>query len=279
MAAGQNGNRRDEALQRIASGAERLRTSDGWQAWLKVAARFHRYSFNNTVLIWMQRPDATRVAGFTSWQHMGRQVLKGSKAIWILAPMTKKDHDGETEVVGFKPVPVFAFEDTDDDGSGRWVDEPEWPMPAGGDVFVLHELCRRVEANDGRRIVFLDETADPTLAGGARGYFRRSTGVIVVRADMPAAAQLRTLLHELGHAHDPDIERDGDRVSRELVAESAGWIAGERIGLAADDATEFYLANWGDDIDSQLKGLAKRIFAAVDGIEAAIADTNGQVAA
>jgi hypothetical protein len=95
-----------------------------------MASRLHKYSANNTLLILIQRPDATAVAGYREWQKMGRQVRKGSQAIWILAPNkykieTENEETGEKDTAfqlrGFRPAGVFALEDTDG---------PEIPRPA-----------------------------------------------------------------------------------------------------------------------------------------------------
>jgi N-terminal domain of anti-restriction factor ArdC len=75
---------KDEALDRLTDGIAQLTNSDTWRA---LQARFHKYSFSNTVLILAQRPSAIRVAGFRTWRHLGRQVERGQHAIWILAPV------------------------------------------------------------------------------------------------------------------------------------------------------------------------------------------------
>src|SRR6202011_3061034 len=108
-------------LDRLTEGITQLTSTDRWQDWLAMQSRFHHYSFNNTLLIMTQRPDATRVAGFNAWRKLDRFVRKGEKGIWILAPMTYKvdaieDHadDATVKVLrGFKPVPVFDLAQTD----------------------------------------------------------------------------------------------------------------------------------------------------------------------
>ncbi len=71
-----------------------LRSGDDWRAWLDFASRFHTYSFNNTLLIYAQRPEARAVAGYTAWQALGRQVVKGEKGIQILAPRHPTERRG-----------------------------------------------------------------------------------------------------------------------------------------------------------------------------------------
>ena len=120
--------RMDEVMNGLVAGIERLTSSQTWQDWLKVQSRFHRYSFGNTLLIGMQCPDATKVAGFQAWPRLGRNVRRGEKAIWILAPVTRKfsqddDSDGDDRVlVAFKPAAVFDLRTSSTDGSRtrRW---------------------------------------------------------------------------------------------------------------------------------------------------------------
>ena len=85
---------RDRLLDTLAEGIRSLTGSDRWRSHLELQGRFHRYSFNNVLLIGAQDPDATRVAGFATWKGLGRSVRKGERAIWILAPMVGRPvHD------------------------------------------------------------------------------------------------------------------------------------------------------------------------------------------
>ena len=111
-------NNRPDLLARLTDGISQLTTSEQWQRYLDFQGRFHRYSANNVVLIAMQSPEASRVAGFNAWRKMGRFVRKGEKAIWILAPMVYKqaeaeDGDDDRVIRGFKPVAVFDVSQTD----------------------------------------------------------------------------------------------------------------------------------------------------------------------
>jgi len=108
---------RDDLLRRLAEGVRQLTTSDRWTSWLNVQRRFHRYSWRNTVLIGLQKPDATQVAGFHAWLGMGRHVRKGERGIAILAPVAHRSRirdeetGDETVVVGaprtFRVAHVF----------------------------------------------------------------------------------------------------------------------------------------------------------------------------
>ena len=80
-----NSSRKNETLERLTNGIAQLTSSDSWRAWLKAQARFHRYSFSNTILIMCQRSTASRVAGFHTWRRLGRVVRRGEIALWIMA--------------------------------------------------------------------------------------------------------------------------------------------------------------------------------------------------
>src|SRR3989442_13810603 len=132
--------RRQEAREQLEQAVEALALSDGWHAWIKTRATFRRYSFGNTLMIAMQRPDATRVAGYKAWQKLGRQVRKGEKGITILAPMAVKEKDDNGDETGkvrtfFRAVKVFDLSQTDGDAlpeppcSPITGDTPEHQLP------------------------------------------------------------------------------------------------------------------------------------------------------
>jgi N-terminal domain of anti-restriction factor ArdC/IrrE N-terminal-like domain len=257
--------RKDDALDRLADGIAHLTSSDTWQAWLRVQARFHRYSFSNTVLILTQRPEATRVAGFGTWLRLGRHVRRGEQAIWILAPVTRRPTERSTEVdaepapravVGFRAAAVFDIAQTDGE-----------PLPAvcrrlGGDdpaglyqalVGVAHELGFRVE----------DHIFDAATNGDCSHAERR----IRVGAELAPAQRAKTLAHELGHAllH----AEPGERGLRELEAESVAFVVCDALGLDAGDWSFGYVAGWsggGEAALVALKATGGRIQRAADRI-------------
>ena len=101
-------------MQQLEAGVQAIQTSEDFKRYLRTAARFHAYSPNNVLLILSQRPDATRVAGYKTWQALGRQVKKGERAIYIFAPrpyrVTTEDETGEEQTregLTFRSVPVF----------------------------------------------------------------------------------------------------------------------------------------------------------------------------
>src|ERR671933_430861 len=118
----QRDERMSTLLQQLEVGVQAIQTSEDFQRYLRTAANFHQYSPNNVLLILAQKPDATRVAGYTTWQALGRQVKKGEKAIYIFAPqpyfVTTEDEQGEEQTregLTFRSVPVFDFSQTEGD--------------------------------------------------------------------------------------------------------------------------------------------------------------------
>src|SRR5438270_4620306 len=97
MASADASTRVQDSRERLAAAVDALVASERWQAWLESRARFHGYSLGNTLLIALQRPDATKVAGYRAWQEMGRQVRKGEKGIAILAPIVSRAKDTVTD--------------------------------------------------------------------------------------------------------------------------------------------------------------------------------------
>ena len=112
----QRDERTSTLLQQLEAGVQAIQTSEDFQRYLRTAATFHQYSPNNVLLILSQRPDATRVAGYKTWQALGRQVKKGEKAIYIFAPrpyrVTTEDEQGEEQTcegLTFRSVPITSI--------------------------------------------------------------------------------------------------------------------------------------------------------------------------
>lgn len=260
---------KEQALERLAAGVEALCSSDAWQAHLAHQARFHHYSFRNSLLIALQMPEATQVAGFRRWQEMGRQVRKGEKALYILAPLAYSQTDEETgekvrALRGWRMVAVFDVSQTDGD------ELPELPMqrlrgeaPASvwaGLVAVAEGLGYRVE-----------EVAECLGHPGANGVTWFSERLIEVLATNEPAQRVKTLCHELGHAllHDPDGGSGAplsDRRFCELEAESVAFVVCDALGLASDDYSFGYVASWagGEKAAEAIQSSGSRIQRAAD---------------
>lgn len=236
--------KREESRELIESAARELLTSEGWQRFAEVRGSFHRYSFGNCMLIAMQRPDATRVAGFHKWQDLGRQVRKGEHGIRILAPHTYKgtDDNGEEETrVYFRAVSVFDLSQTDGEPL------PEIPCePLTGDSHA--GMLPRLERFAGS-IGWTVESGD---TGDADGYAAPKEQRIRIsdRLSEPNR-RVRTLVHELVHALGIGYAEYGREVA-EVLTETAAFVACRSLGLDTAGMAVPYVASWGesDDLDA-----------------------------
>ncbi len=243
--------KREELTAQLEQGVAALRESDRFQRWLDTASRFHSYSFGNQILIGIQRPDASRVAGYRAWQGMGRQVLKGEKAIKILAPtfFRKGCNCGDacecraTEAVRFRSVSVFDVEQT----TGEPL--PEIVTLLTGDGLGLPERLEAIATAEG-----LTVDRDPANAqNGANGWYSRERALIWVRPDVDDAQAAKTLVHELAH-HFAEHNVNGHcREEGEIIAESCAYIVLSHFDIDAGGYTFGYLASWDTDDDRHFK--------------------------
>ena len=195
-------------LKSLETGVENIFTGDKYAQYLQTMSKFHRYSFNNTLLIAMQRPDATLVTGYRNWQTMGRQVKKGEKGITILAPAPIKrkreqeildqnnkpllDGNGkpkteEVEVVipHFKPTTVFDISQTD--GEPIETLAPEELTEAVADYDLFMKAITEVSPVPIR----FDE-----IEGEAKGYYHSVDKEIVIQKGMSDSQTIKTAIHE-----------------------------------------------------------------------------------
>lgn len=254
-------------LKSLETGVENIFTGDKYAQYLQTMSKFHRYSFNNTLLIAMQRPDATLVTGYRNWQSMGRQVKKGEKGITILAsaPIKRKreqeildqnhkpllDADGkprteEVEVVipRFKPTTVFDISQTDGEPIENLAPEELTEAVADYDLFM--EAITAVSPVPIR----FDE-----IAGEAKGYYHSGDKEIVIQKGMSESQTIKTAIHETGHArlHDKDImEKQGiekDRLTKEVEAESVAYCVCSAFGVDTSEYSFPYIAGWSSNRD------------------------------
>jgi hypothetical protein len=241
-------------LEELSAGIAELSTSEKWTQYLDVQSRFHRYSPNNVMLILLQNPYATRVAGYRAWQALDHQVMAKESALRILAPMTYKRNDapeGENarEIRGFKLVPVFDISQTEGPDLPDVVCKLEGLAPEG--VFVkLTEYAQglgfRVERPE-------------SLESGANGDTSHLEGRIRVVSTNSGAQQAKTLAHEIGHAllHDPEVDatRVLERGLKELEAESTAYVICTALGMDTSDYSFGYVAGWAGGATEALKGI------------------------
>jgi hypothetical protein len=247
------GGRRQEAREQLERAVEALARSEGWRAWIRTRATFRRYSLQNTILIAMQRPDATCVAGYRAWQRLGRQVRRGERGIPILAPMTCKEKDDDGNETGevrtvFRPVWVFDVSQT----VGDPLPEPPCEPITGGSHAGLLPRLEAYAAGIGYRLA-----CEPT-GSAALGYCDTRARRIVVAPDQPANARVRTLIHELAHALGVGYAEYG-REAAEVIVESAATIACASAGLDTRGESVPYIAGWGDGTTDALREYAAKV--------------------
>ncbi len=240
----------EELLQRLTVGVETLTSSEEWVRYLDVQGRFHHYSFGNVLLISLQFPDATRVAGFRKWLELGRHVQRGQKGIAILAPVVHRlkvedEVTGEERTIvstprAFRVVYVFDVSQTEGD------DLPESPARRleGDSVAGAYEDLAAYAG----RLGFSVEVSDD-LTGQVNGDCTHTLHRIRVRAGLSPAQSTKTLAHEMAHAilHGGDIE---SRERAELEAESVAYIVCGLLGVDSADYSFGYLAGWGGGEDA-----------------------------
>jgi len=235
----------EDAAAELESRVTGLTSTDDWQEMLATAARFHSYSFNNVMLIEIQRPDATRVAGYRKWQSMGRQVLKGEKGIRIFAPMTKKDDAGDSVIFGFRLASVFDISQTEGDeipSLDDFVVEIDVDAPLGWEGVVVDQL----EAEG-----FTWEMGKVSLPG-ANGVTRWLDSSVVIADRLNGGHAFKTSIHELAHVklHDRDDDRELPcRGHREVEAESVAFIVSQALGVPTGDYSFGYIASWAERAD------------------------------
>lgn len=273
MAENRNAQQVREITDKLEQGIKELFESERFKEYLRTMSKFYNYSFNNTLLIAMQKPDATLIAGYTSWKrNFDRQVMKGEKGIKILAPApykaqeerekidpaTKKpvlDADGKpvTETVevmrpAFKVVSVFDVSQTD----GK-----ELP-----DIMV-DQLTGDVERYEDFWRVLKEISPVPVelekIEGGAHGYYHLVDKRIAIDEGMSEMQTIKTLIHEIAHAKlhavDPDAktapEDQKDRHTKEVEAESVAYTVCQRYGIETSDYSFGYIAGWSSDKETK----------------------------
>jgi DNA primase len=242
---------------RLADEVTALRAGADWQRWLATAARFHEYSFQNTLLILSQQPTATNVAGYETWKALGRQVNRGEKGIAILAPILRRRPDAPTEpqpddvtdtpgiLAGFRVTDVWDISQT----TGPPLPGPPTPRLLQG------------QAPDGLwdtltgLVTGAGFTLDRGPAGGANGITDFGTRAVRIRDDLDDAQAVKTLAHELGHVHlhvpDPAHPLTGTMACRGLIeveAESVAYLIAASHGLDTGSYTFPYVAGWASDV-------------------------------
>lgn len=234
----------EELTELLQTGLEKYATSEKYRDLLHVMSLFHNYSANNCLLIALQCPHASYVAGYTSWRNnFHRQVRKGEKAIRIISPVKykkKNEEDEEEERIGFKSASVFDISST------YQIPDME-PVTIG-----VEDLQGHVENYKDFLHAFQSISPVPVdfrlFDGDARGYYSDTEKIIVVQDGMTERQSVKTLIHEIAHAmlHTKEQlqECKKDRKQKELEAESVAYIVCEHYGFDSEDYSFPYIVGW-----------------------------------
>ena len=251
----------DEALKELSSALQQGK-SEKLLGYLGMMSRFHNYSFGNCILIAMQKPDATLVAGFGKWKEMNRFVKKGEKGIAILAPLVgKKKMDAETTVsqsetpketptgespkvlYGFRIVYVFDVTQTE----GQEL--PEFAS-LGGDPGDKIEKLETIIRGKGIAVEYVE-----SLPFDANGM--SEGGKITINSTRPKPQMFSTMVHELAHEllHWGDRRESTTKVIRETEAESVAFVVCRAVGLECSTKASDYIQLWSGDVKVLMQSL------------------------
>lgn len=287
-----------EITDKLEEGLKELFESEKYKTYLSTMSKFHNYSFNNTLLITMQKPEAMLVAGYQAWQkNFERHVNKGEKAIRILAPAPYKikeerdkldpvtgemmfDENGmpqkeevEVTIPAFRAVSVFDVSQTD----GKPIPELE-----------AQELLSTVEGYEDFVQVLMNVAPVPIgfedIPGDSKGYFHTEEKRIAVQENMSESQTLKTMVHEVAHSmlHNKEINRDDlmevpakDRNTKEVEAESVAYTVCQHFGIDTSDYSFGYIAGWSSgkdmkELKSSLDTIRKTASELITGIEGAL---------
>ena len=293
-----------EITDRLEQGITELFDSERYKEYLRVMSKFHNYSFNNTLLIAMQKPDASLIAGFSAWKNQfQRNVKKGEKGIKIIAPSPFKikqetekiDPQTQKPVIGrdgkpvteekeitipaYKVVSVFDVSQTE----GREL--PNIAVDAlTGDVEQYSDFFAALEKTSPVPIGF------EKIEGGAHGYYHLEDKRIALDEGMSELQTLKTAIHEIAHAklHDIDLNAPKDeqqprvdRRTREVEAESVAYTVCQHYGLDTSDYSFGYVAGWSSgrelaELKSSLETIRSAAADIINSIDGHIAELQKQ---
>ena len=286
-----------EITDRLEQGITELFESERYKEYLRVMSKFHNYSFNNTLLIAMQKPDASLVAGFSAWKNnFERNVMKGQKGIKIIAPspfkirqeMKKIDPHTQQPIIGKdgKPVteekeitiPAYKVVSVFDVSQTEGKELPDIAVDElTGDVERYKDFFAALEKTSPVPIGF------EQIAGGSHGYYHLEDKRIAIDEGMSELQTLKTAIHEIAHAklHDIDLNAPEneqqprvDRRTREVEAESVAYTVCQHYELDTSDYSFGYVAGWSSGRElSELKSSLETIRSAAAEIINSIDET------
>ena len=295
MAENKNAQQVREITDKLEQGIKELFESERFKEYLRTMSKFYNYSFNNTLLIAMQKPEATYVAGYTSWQrNFDRQVMKGEKGIKILAPAPYKAQEEREKIDPVTQKPVIGAD-------GKAVTEtvevlrPAFKVVSVFDVsqtdgkelpdIIVDELKGTVENYEAFFDALKQESPVPIsfedIPGGAKGFFSPVESRIAIQEGMSEIQTVKTAIHEIAHAKLHAVKPDEkaapedkkDRHTKEVEAESVAYTVCQRYGIETSDYSFGYIAGWSSgketkELKSSLDTIRKTAAEMIEGIDA-----------
>lgn len=269
MAEKDRNQRMKEITERLEQGVKDIFTSEMYANYLRTMSQFHSYSFNNTLLIHLQKPEASLVAGYQTWQKkFHRQVRRGEKGIQIIAPapirtreeiekvdpatmepVLKPDGTPEMEEVEYT-IPRFRVTTVFDVSQTEGEPLPELETPELLGSVENYEIFMQAIRDISPVPIRFDE-----IESGAKGYYSSVDKEIVIQESMSESQTMKTGIHEVTHAklHDRDIieemDEKKDQMTREVEAESVAYTVCQYFGLDTSDYSFPYIAGWSSDRD------------------------------
>lgn len=246
-----------KAFNDISEGVKNVYSSTNYQNYLKFMAKFHDYSLNNTMLILMQKPDASFVAGYSAWKNrFHRQVRKGEKAIKILAPYKieierEEDHKIE-QITKFRMVNVFDISQTTGEPIPNFINDLEG---TSCNCNALREALVEISETP---IIFSNPNEDEEMGKGVKGYFNKIKQVIVINEELEDVHIAKTLIHEYAHSvihanTDKPIEQ------KEIEAESIAYVVCNHFGIDTSEYSFGYIVSYANREIDDLKHILDNI--------------------
>lgn len=277
-----------ELTEKLEAGIKEVFTSDRYREYLSTMQKFHSYSFNNSMLILLQKPHASYVAGYKTWETMERHVKKGEKGITIFAPcpykakkaveviddktgQVKRDTQGkpmteekEISYASFKAISIFDYSQTEGKPLPELAKELQGEIP---DYMVLMESIREVAPAPIRF---------DSWEQSKKGHYDLANKEIVIKSGMSDLQTVKTAIHETAHSilH-KDQAHVKDSATMEVEAESVAFVVCQHLGLDTSDYSFGYLAGWSSnkklpEMKSSLQTIQKTAHELIENLDRAI---------
>ena len=254
-----NANKTKEIFEKIVTNVQNIVNNGEYEKFLKFAKNFRNYSFNNLILIFSQFPEATRVAGKSKWLKMKREVTKGAKKIFIIAPIPRKYNKKVTKIqdgVEVEEVETYEY------NFYKYVYVYDVSQTIG------EELPLQIQSNNGQDMAFFYEKLksfskvpvfEENLQGGLQGYYSEKSQKIVINQNLSLNDMAATLLHELAHCLYDDFDYKTNKDLSEVFVESIAYIVADHFGLDTSMCSFNYITQYANGNPKMIIDLGVKI--------------------